>query len=50
MLTANGVTASENQRPIAKNKRKRTYTCVVVKDGSLTNRVNRRAATNESRK
>ena len=49
-LTANGGTASVNQRPMAKNKMKRTYTCVVVNEGSLSKRVNIRAAINESRK
>jgi len=50
ILTANGGTASENQRPMAKNKRKRTYTCVVVNEGSLSNKVNIKATINESRK
>ena len=50
ILTANGGTASVNQRPMAKNKRKRTYTCVVVNEGSLTNKVNSKATINESRK
>ena len=49
-LTANGGTASVNQRPIAKNKMKRTYTCVVVNDDSLSNKVNIRATINDSRK
>jgi hypothetical protein len=50
ILTANGGTASENQSPMAKNKMKRTYTCVVVNEGSLSNRVNMKAAINERRK
>jgi len=50
ILTANGGTASENQRPMAKNKIKRTYTCVVEKEDSLTNSVNIKATRNESRK
>ena len=50
ILTAKGGTASENQRPMAKNKMKRTYTCVVVKEGSLTNSVNIKATRNERRK
>jgi len=50
ILTANGGTASENQRPMAKNKIKSTYTCVVVKEDSLTNSVNIKATRNESRK
>jgi hypothetical protein len=49
-LTANGGTASVNQRPMAKNKMKRTYTCVVVNEGSLSSKVNIRATINESRK
>ena len=50
MLTANGGTASVNQRPIAKNKMKSTYTWVVVNEGSLSNRVNRKATINERKK
>jgi hypothetical protein len=50
ILTANGGTASVNQSPIAKNKIKRTYTCVVVKEGSLSNKVNTKAIIKESRK
>ena len=50
ILTANAGTASVNQRPIAKNKRKRIYTWVVVKEGSLSNKVNIKATTNETRK
>jgi hypothetical protein len=50
ILTANGGTASVNQSPIAKNKIKRTYTCVAVNDGSFSNKVNKRATMNESRK
>jgi hypothetical protein len=50
ILTANGGTASVNQRPIAKNKMKRTYTCVVVNEGSLSNKVNIKATINERRK
>ena len=38
-LTAKGGTASVNQRPIAKNRMKSTYTCVVVNDDSLSNKV-----------
>jgi hypothetical protein len=34
---------------MAKNKMKRTYTCVVVNEGSLSNKVNIRATINESR-
>jgi hypothetical protein len=49
-LTANGGTASVNQRPIAKNKMKRTYTCVVLNEGSLSNKVNTRATINDSKK
>ena len=50
MLTANGGTASVNHSPIAKNKMKRTYTCVVVNEGSLSNKVNSKATINESKK
>ena len=50
ILTANGATASVNQSPMAKNKMKRTYTCVVVNDGSLINNVSKNAIINESRK
>jgi len=50
MLTANGGTASVNQSPMAKNKMKRTYTCVVVNEGSLSNKVKIKAIINESRK
>jgi hypothetical protein len=35
---------------MAKNKMKRTYTCVVVNDDSLSNKVNIKATMNESRK
>lgn len=50
MLTEKGGTASVNHSPIAKNKMKRTYTCVVVNDGSLSNNVSKNATINESRK
>jgi len=50
ILTANGGTASVNQSPMAKNKMKRTYTCVVVNEGSLSNKVSISATINESRK
>jgi hypothetical protein len=49
-LTANGGTASVNQSPMAKNKIKSTYTCVMVNEGSLSNKVNIKATTNERRK
>jgi hypothetical protein len=35
---------------MAKNKMKRTYTCVVVKEGSLSNKVRIKATINESKK
>jgi hypothetical protein len=50
ILTANGGTASVNQSPMAKNKMKRTYTCVMVKEGSLSNKVNIKAIIKERRK
>jgi hypothetical protein len=50
MLTANAGTASENQRPIAKNKRNSTYTCVVVNEGSFNKKVSINATINERRK
>jgi hypothetical protein len=50
ILTANGGTASVNQSPMAKNKMKRTYTCVMLKECSLSNRVNIKATINERRK